>query len=279
MPVMFEYAPRNTPIHRMNPLAKTIMLVCMFTLISLYWDLRYLAILALIAAIIYIVSKTPPKWMLLSIPFGAYRFIEASILGLTQSEEAFAVLGELAGKVLFQLGPYYIFGYQIGPLTLIYGGFHWALAYIFRIVIVMALTFTFIYSTSLNDLIKSLTCIKMPSQVIYILIVALKFVPEIWREFYLTSLAQSLRGWKLKTKNPVKLFKMAAPIVNPFTRRIISYVDRLSLTVQIRGFGATKVKYPWKIHFSVFDWAISILSVVGTAYALYLLFMFGMGTI
>lgn len=278
MPVIFEYTPRNTIIHRMNPLAKAIFLISMFSLLSLYFDLRYLGVLAIISAAFYLLSKAPLKWLLITIPFGAYRFIEATILALGQTGAAFERLGNLARVELFKIG-FTIGDFQLGPVVLTYGGFYWALAYIFRMIIVMTLTFAFIYSTSLNELIKSLNILKMPSQVTFILVVALKFVPELARELSLTSLAQSLRGWKLKTKNPVKLFKMAAPIVNPFTRRIVSYVDRVSLTVQIRGFGATKVKYPWKIKFSVTDWIISILSILGASYALYLFFFTGAGGI
>lgn len=196
-----------------------------------------------------------------------------------QSARSFTVLGDLAEVVLFQIGPYYLFGLQIGPIKLVYGGFLWTLAVVFRMVINLALMFSFIYSTSLNDLVKSLSSLKVPYQVIYILIVALKFVPEIFREFTLTSLAQALRGWKLKSRNPVKVFRMAAPIVNPFTRRIITYVDRLTLTVQIRGFSGSNMKYPWKIQFSALDWTVSILFIAGTIYALYLLFFFGIGAI
>ena len=57
----------NTIIHCMSPITKLIILICMSTLISLYWDPRFLSILTIIVAIIYIISKTPLKWMLIAI--------------------------------------------------------------------------------------------------------------------------------------------------------------------------------------------------------------------
>ena len=272
MPVWFEYEPRNTWMHRMNPLAKLALIISFLGTISFIWDVRILTIYAIIAGLLYVTSKTPGKWMLLAIPFGLYRFIEALIYGFTMTNPAFYknTPYHLAITKLFIIGPYNILGATIGPLTIIYGSFLFALAYIFRIVITMAITFVFIYSTSLNELIKNLPKLKViPSQIIFVIVVALKFVPEIWREFNLTSKAQSLRGWKLKTKNPVKMFKMAAPIVNPFTRKMVMYVDRLTLTVQIRGFGTGSVKYPWKIKIGILDWLIIIISIVSMALILY----------
>ena len=269
MPVWFEYAPRGTWLHRMNPISKMAMFIFLLVTISFIWEPRYLALYAIAAAVLYITSKTPGKWMILGIPFGLYRFIEATIYSFTLAKpELYKVIPyELAAKPLF----------QIGPVTMIYGSFLFAVAYIFRIIVVMAITFTFIYTTSLNELIKSLPKLKIPSQIIFIVVIALKFVPELWREFSLTSKAQSLRGWQLKTKNPVKLFKMSAPIVNPFTRKMITYVDRLTLTVQIRGFGTKSVKYPWKIKFGIVDWIVTILSLIATVYVLYLVFVFNFG--
>ena len=281
MPVWFEYAPRNTWLHRMSPLSKLALFLSLFVTISFVIDPRILAIYAFIAIILYATSKTPWKWMIISIPFGLYRFIEATIYGFTLVKpELYKVIPfELASKKLFVLGPFNIFGVTIGPITMIYGSFLFSVGYIFRIIIGMALTFTFIYTTSLNELIKSLPKLKIPSPLIFVTVIALKFVPELWREFNLTSKAQSLRGWELKTKNPIKLFKMSAPIVNPFTRKMITYVDRLTLTVQIRGFGTKSVRYPWKVKFGIVDWIITILSFVATAFVLYLVIFYNFGQI
>jgi len=271
MPVIFEYVPRDTIVHRLNPLTKLIIIVSFFVVVSLYWDIRYLAVVALVASILYIVSKTPTSWLLLSIPFAAYRFLEAMILGVSLADPRYyrVIPPELAGKVLLQLG----------PLTLTYGGFVWALADIFKIVLTMMLTFMFIYTTSLNDLIKSFASLKAPPQLLYVIVVALRFVPDLIREMNLTTLAQTLRGWKLETRNPVKLAKMSAPIVNPFTRRLVGYVDTVTLTAQVRGFGAGKVKYPWKLELRLADFVAIAVSIVATALALYLMVVYKVGLI
>jgi len=268
--VIFEHVPRDTFMHRMNPLAKVIMVCCIFAVMSFYWDLQYLTIIFILVITLYLDSRAPKKWLLLAVPIGGYRFIEASIMAVLQPAEVFRVIPpELAGKVLF----------SAGPLTMYYGGFLLAWGWIYKIFIGMALTFTFIYSTSLNDLIKSLRGLHIPTKITYIVVVALRFVPELFREIQLTFTAQSLKGWKLKTKNPKRLIKMAAPIAGPFTRRIVGYVDRISLTTQIRAFGGGEVKYYRKIGFKPSDWIVIAFSLIAAAYAVYILIVHSVGLI
>ena len=120
MPVWFEYEPRNTWLHRMNPLAKLVLIISFLGTISFIWDVRILAIYALFAALLYISSKTPGKWMILAIPFGLYRFIEALIYGFTMTNPEFYknTPYHLATTVLFTVGPYNLLGVTIGPLNI-----------------------------------------------------------------------------------------------------------------------------------------------------------------
>lgn len=270
MPVFFEYVPRNTVIHRLHSLTKVILILGIFITISVLWDPRYLAVCMIVVMVLYLLSKTPKKWLLIAVPFGAYRFIEAGILGVTQPAEVFKYLPpEMASQVLF----------SFGPITFYFGGFLWALAYVFRIFIGMGATFMFIYATSLNDLIKSLRNLHVPDKISYIAVVALRFVPELFREINLTSTAQSLRGWRLRTRNPVKMAKMAVPIAGPFTRRIVSYVDRITLTTQVRAFGGGKIKYREKLGLRWADWVVIILTIVIVATILYFNIFYGFGLI
>lgn len=270
MPVIFEYVPRGTFVHRLHPLTKVILVISLFAAISLVWDPRYLALYMIIAMALYLTSRTPKKWLLIAVPFGAYRFIEAGILGITQPVEVFKYLPpEMASQILF----------SFGPVTFSFGGFLWALAYIFRIFIGMAITFMFIYSTSINDLIKSLRNLHIPMKISFVVVAALRFVPELFREITMTSSAQSLRGWKLKTKNPVKMVKMATPIAGPLTRRVVGYVDRISLTTQVRAFGGGGIKYREKLGFRWADWIVSSLAIFLAAFTVYFTVVLHIGLI
>ncbi|MEM3061431.1 MAG: hypothetical protein QW265_03385, partial [Candidatus Bathyarchaeia archaeon] len=81
MPIIFEYVPKNTFIHKLNALSRGILILALLYIVSIWWDPLYLGIIAIIAAIMYLDARTPKKWMLIPAPFAAYRLIEALILG------------------------------------------------------------------------------------------------------------------------------------------------------------------------------------------------------
>ncbi len=267
MPVIFEYTPRDTFLHKLHPLAKIIMVIGIFTIISLLWDLVLLTICAVVVLLLYFVAKAPKKWLLLS-AFALYRFIEAGIIGITQPAGVFKHLSpEIASMLIFSLG----------PIKFYYGGLLWALAYTYRILIGMAITFMFIYTTSINDTIRTLRALRVPPKITFVIVLAFRFVPELIRELSQTSMAQKLRGWKIKSKNPVKMAKMAIPVAGPLTRRMVTYVDRLYLTVQIRAFSGERVEHKEKLVLKKSDIAVILVSVATTLMVVYLVVSFGLG--
>jgi len=272
VPMIFEYEPKNTPIHKLNPVTKVIMLLSLFIVLTIYWDPRFVAIVASIALVLYIISKTPKKWLLIVLPIGSIRFIESLILGISQAKgEYFHYLPrELAEEVIV----------KVGPLAIVYGGILWTISDILKILATIMLTFSFIYTTSINDIVKMLSYFRVPRKIIYVFIVSLKLVPDILREISTTLIAQKLRGWELKTKNPFKLVKQAAPLAYPFLRKVIGYVDTLTAIAYIRGFGASQnVKLHWKPNLTLIDKAVIAISLCLSFIATYFALGYGIGLI
>lgn len=269
MPTFFEYEPRDTSIHRLNPLAKLVLVLNLFITMSIVWDLRYLSLVTMVTLVIYILAKAPKKWLWLAAPFGAFRFIEAGILGVAQVPASFAMDPALASEALF----------SIGPLTFTFAGFSWALAYIMRIFTMMAATFLFIYTTPINRLINSFRSLRVPEKLTYVVTVAFRFVPELLRQIQLSQRAQSLRGVDLSTKNPVTLVKRAKAIVAPFVTRIIGFVQTMSLTTQIRGFGGGRGGARARLQFRISDWIVVVLSTFMTFLVGYALFVLKIGIV
>jgi len=272
MPMIFEYEPRNTFLHKLNPIAKVIMLLSIFIVLTVYWDPRFVLTITLISTVLYTVSKTPPKWLLIVLPVTVIRFIESLILGISQAQGAYFhyLPPEVASKVIA----------KIGPITIIYGGILWTISDILKIVSTIMLTFSFIYTTSLNDIVKMLSFFRVPRKLIYVFVVALKLVPDILREINTTMIAQRLRGWELSSKNPIKLVKQAIPLAYPFLRKTIGYVDTLTVMAYVRGFGASgKMELKWKPKFNISDYIVIATSFIGATISLYYALEYGIGLI
>ena len=274
MPTWFEHEPRNTFIHRLNPLSRVILLFSVLFLMSFYYDPYYVALMGIIAAGIYLVARVPKKWILITIPVMFYRFWEFLIVGLGQYDPTLFKVWprDFVSRVLFVVPiPF------VGNIPMIYGAVMWTFAQTFHIIIGAAVTLTLVYTTSLNDYIKLMRKFKFPYQITYVVTVALKFVPDIFRSYSTIVKAQRLRGWEVKTRNPIKAIRLAIPLVTPLSRQIMFYVDRLTISSQIRGFGATKVHYEVKLGLKPVDIATMVVVASLVAVAMYMLIFHNAG--
>jgi len=274
LPTWFEHEPRDTFIHRLNPLSRVILLFSVLFLMSFYYDPYYVALMGIIAAGIYLVARVPKKWILITIPVMFYRFWEFLIVGLGQYDPTLFKVWpqEFVSRVLFVVPiPF------VGNIPMIYGAVMWTFAQTFHIIIGAAVTLTLVYTTSLNDYIKLMRKFKFPYQITYVVTVALKFVPDIFRSYSTIVKAQRLRGWEVKTRNPIKAIRLAIPLVTPLSRQIMFYVDRLTISSQIRGFGATKVHYEVKLGLKPVDIATIVVVASLVAVAMYMLIFHNAG--
>ncbi|MCD6513844.1 MAG: energy-coupling factor transporter transmembrane protein EcfT [Candidatus Odinarchaeota archaeon] len=276
MPVWLEYQYADTPIHKLNPLTKVLMFGLAMTLAGFYWDLRCLSLIFIIAAILVIIARVPKSWFA---PLGV--FVVGS-LPLTIALSVVQTNPELFKVLPRELAAYYVLRFEIpliGSFGLTYGGLCWGLATIFRLAILMLLTYTFIYTTSVSELIDLFTRLKVPGAAIYVVMTAYKFVPYMWRTVNNIFNAQKLRGWEIGSRNPVKLFKSLGPIVYPLVSSVVATIDEVSISAQIRGFMAGKMTPIHEFKFSIADIVLSVLSVLLFSIGIYYLIFYNVGLI
>lgn len=274
MPQWFEYEPKGSIFHRMNSLPRVALYVSLLILVSFYYDPYYLMLLAIIVTAVFVIAKTPAKWLVIAVPAAAYRSIEFFIVGVAQaSPELFKVWPkEFVSQTIFEIQfPFF------GSVKLIAGSALWIFAQVSHIVLGAMVTLTLIYTTSLNEYVLLLRFLRFPYQVIYVFTVALKFVPDLFRTISMIAKAQRLRGWGSKTRNPIKAARESLPIILPLTHQIIYYVDVLNISSQIRAGGAKTARYYSTLKVRPLDYIMTISFIALLAILIYLLFVFNMG--
>mgnify|MGYP005661082507 CR=1 FL=1 len=108
---------------------------------------------------------------------------------------------------------------------------------------------------------------------------AWRFLPLMIRGIENVSKAQSLRGWKIKTRNPKKLLKQIYPLTQPIARQFVATIDTVALSVELRGFGAGKSSFLKKLRFSIYDYIISFTLPPLTIILWYLAIVYHIGLI
>ncbi|MCC6004599.1 MAG: energy-coupling factor transporter transmembrane protein EcfT [Thermofilum sp.] len=276
MSLFLEYAPRDTPYHRLHPITKLIITLALVILTGLYWDVRFLLLILVIGLLLSYLARVPIKWFL-------------AIVAVLIAEIPLVVIGVLtqANPLLFKVYPREFVSREIftatlpliGRVGLTWGGLLWGLAYELKIPILLLCFYPLIYSTSFNDLVNSLSRYNMPYQLLYVLMVAYRFVPFIVRETTTIMTALRLRGWEISSKNPKIVLERGSSLAYTLTRVFVKTIDEVNIAARIRAFGASKYTPVRYMEMSALDKLLSITSLALFCLAVYLLFAHNIGMI
>lgn len=277
---LFTYQDLKTPIHRLNAATKWSILIVLTLLAGFILDPRYKIPLGIIIIAYAIVAK---------LNFRAYRglilLVLISLL-LANLISVFFIVNQDMFKVydkawvsttLFQLtdSSFPVFG----RMALTYGGILWMLQGALTGVFVVILLAAHIQATSLNETVQLLSAIKAPFPVIYITMVALRFTPELAAQFTLVHRAQTLRGWRVNTRNPIKIIRLYMPLLFPVVRYVIKSIDVTTMSTQNRAFGLGPVTNVAASTLTPTDKAVTVCVWIGFALMMFLILTFNIGNL
>ena len=239
-----QYFPGNSPVHRLDPRTKLIMLVvyivALFCAVS--W-VSYAAVFVFLAATISI-SKIPVK----SIVRGMKPLIV--ILVFTGVLNLFFTVGE--GEPLVDFWVFTI--YTEGVVR--------AFFMVIRILMLISGTFLLTYTTSpisltdgLESLLGPLKVFRLPvHELSMMMCIALRFIPTLIEETDKIMSAQKARGADFETGSLLQRVKALVPILVPLFISAFRRADELATAMECRcyqgGEGRTKMKI---LHFTYFD--------------------------
>lgn len=276
MPAWLEYTYMDTAMHRAHPLTKTVVMGLLLLLSGLYWDLRYLAVIGAIGLVFVRLSKVPLSWfkVLSGILIAFIPLTLVGILGQTSPGLFKVYPRDLVSITLFviNLGPFGQYGISVGGLL-------WGAANDLRIGVILLYTYSFIYSTSFSDIVEMLDNSRVPQKLTFVIMVAYRFVPQMWREIQQIVTAIKLRGWELRSRNPRIIIERTVPIITSLLGQALGTIDEVNLATRIRAYGEhrrTALKYA---RTSLTDKAVIIASVSLFGFAVYNLVFFGRGLI
>ena len=239
-----QYFPGNSPVHRLDPRTKLIMLVgyivALFCAVS--W-VSYAAVFVFLAATISI-SKIPVK----SIVRGMKPLIV--ILVFTGVLNLFFTVRE--GEPLVDFWVFTI--YTEGVVR--------AFFMVIRILMLISGTFLLTYTTSpisltdgLESLLGPLKVFRLPvHELSMMMCIALRFIPTLIEETDKIMSAQKARGADFETGSLLQRVKALVPILVPLFISAFRRADELATAMECRcyqgGEGRTKMKI---LHFTYFD--------------------------
>ena len=230
-----QYFPGNSPIHRLDPRTKLIMLV--LYIVALFMAKSWISYGVMLAFLVFTVkiSTIPPKSIVRGMKPLVLILVFTGVLNLFFTTD---------GKVLV----------DIGFITITSGGLQRAVFMVARILMLISGTFLLTYTTSpialtdgLEALLNPLKVIKVPvHELSMMMCIALRFIPTLIEETDKIMCAQKARGADFESGSIIDRAKALIPILVPLFISAFRRADELATAMECRcyqgGEGRTKMK-------------------------------------
>lgn len=228
---MLSYIKKNSPIHKLTGATKLICFLLWTIAAMITYDTRVLIGLFIAGIIVFKISK---------IKFKDVSFILYFIL-------FFLLLNAL---LIFVFSPYQgveIYGsrtdlfHLIGPYTVTKEQLFYELNVILKYFATIPMALLFILTTDPSEFAASLNKIGVSYKVAYTVSIALRYIPDVQRDYKDISFAQQARGIDLSSKEKLsKRIKNSAAILMPLIFSSLERIDKISLAMELRAFGNNK---------------------------------------
>ena len=232
---MLSYIKKDSPIHKLTGATKLICFLLWTIAAMITYDTRVLIGLFIAGIIVFKISK---------IKFEDVSFILYFIL-------FFLLLNAL---LIFVFSPYQgvdIYGsrtdlfHLIGPYTVTKEQLFYELNVILKYFATIPMALLFILTTDPSEFAASLNKIGVSYKVASTVSIALRYIPDVQRDYKDISFAQQARGIDLSSKEKLsKRIKNSAAILMPLIFSSLERIDKISLAMELRAFGNNK-KRTW----------------------------------
>lgn len=251
---LFNYIDRPSPIHRLTGACKLVCLIfwSLAAMTSFYTPL--LILLTVMALILFRVAKL--KVSDISFMLGimvVYIVLNNLLIFLFSPNHGTSIYG--TQTILFHIaGPYVVTAEQL----------FYHLNVILKNTCTIPIVLLFVCTTNPSEFAASLNRIGVSYRISYAVALALRYIPDIQREYRDISLAQQARGTEMSKKaSLVNRLKAASAILIPLVLSSMERIETISNAMELRGFGKSK-KRTWysSRRFSKMDILCMVVSVV-----------------
>ena len=235
MSTMIGYSDIDSPIHKLTGASKLIALIIWAVASMITYDTRVLLGMFVISIIVFKISKVKFKQVSFVLYFILiFLLLNKMAIFLFSPYEGVQIYG--SRNDLFKIaGPYTITAQQL------FYQFNITLKYFS--IIPMALLF--MVATNPSEFAASLNKIGVSYKIAYSVSIALRYIPDVQRDYQDISFAQQARGIDMSKKEKLtKRIKNSASILMPLIFSSLDRIEAISSAMELRAFGSNK-KRTW----------------------------------
>lgn len=243
---LFNYIDRPSPIHRLTGASKLVCLLLWSFAAMSGFHTPLLALLTLGGLLLFRMSRIRFRDVSVMLGFtGAFLVMNNLLIFLFSPEHGVSLYG--SRTVLFSIaGPYVVTAEQL----------FYHLNVILKYTCTIPIVLLFICTTNPSEFAASLNRIGVSYRVSYAVALALRYIPDVQREYQDIALAQQARGVEMSKKaSLIQRLKSVSTILIPLILSSMERIDTISNAMELRGFGKGKRRSWYSGRpFSAWDW-------------------------
>ena len=254
MSTVLSYVERDSIIHKMTGTTKLFFFLFWSIAAMITYDTRVLVGMFLLGCVFFKISKLKWKEISFALIF-MFTLMAINIIGIyifapEQGVEIYGTRHELT---------HLFWRYSVTAEQLFY-----MFNFLMKYMAVIPIALLFIMTTNPSEFAASMNKIGISYRVGYAVAIALRYIPDVQRDYREISQAQQARGISLgKEEKTLDRIKNSAAILFPLVLSSIQRIETISNAMELRGFGKHK-KRTWIMEKSMVkrDYAGIVLGIV-----------------
>ena len=233
---VFNYINRKSPIHNLTGASKLIILILWSLAAMTTFDTRLLVVLPIISLIFFKVSGIKYKDVSFVINFTfVFMILNNLLIFLFSPEHGVSIYG--TRHVLWN---------GIGRWVVTKEQLFYQLNVVLKYISTIPIVILFVSTTDPSEFASSLNRIGISYKIAYSVSLALRYIPDIQREYHEISVAQQARGLELNKEKEglIKRLKCASTLLFPLIVSSMERIEVIANAMELRGFGKNK-KRTW----------------------------------
>lgn len=264
---LFNYIDRPSPIHRLTGATKLVCLIGWTVAAMTSFYTPFLLLLSIGAVALFRAAKLKIKDIsfVLSLMI-AYIVLNNLLVYLFSPDHGANLYG--SETILFKIaGPYVVTLEQL----------FYHLNVILKNICTIPIVLLFVCTTNPSEFAASLSRIGVSYRIGYAVALALRYIPDIQREYRDISLAQQARGTEMSKKASLtERLKAASTILIPLILSSMDRIEVISNAMELRGFGKGKTRSWYSARrFTKMDYLFMTISLLLIAISLLLTYLNG----
>lgn len=257
-----DYYPGATLIHRLDVRAKLVAFTALMVLLFFFTNPFYNLLLAAFSTfLLYYLGLPTRKISSILKPIAPILLIIMVITAFTYPADNFVIP---VAKVVF---------YKKGWFEVTSGGVLYGATLVLRIFNMVVLSSILTCSTPLDHFLQVMKMSRLPSNVSFLIITGIRFVPTMQKKVEMVFNAQKVRGAHFDEKGLFSRIKAYIPIMVPLLVQSLYMSDRLAVAMLNRGYGAAARQTSLEeISLTRLDYIFIILFSIVTGVGIYLRF-------